>query len=104
MQYNEKIEERNNEFSKLKLTTGNIGVPRFPPPRRPPACAHPLVSMARASTAPNGRVVGAVQVLNVSKKKLANLTSDSTRLRKAMEERDEQLHKARCCRRVVKSP
>jgi len=57
-QYNEKIEERNNEFSKLKLTTGNI-----------------------------------VQVLNVSKKKLANLTSDSTRLRKAMEERDEQLHK-----------
>ncbi len=52
VQYNEKIEERNNEFSKLKLTTGNIG----PLPARAcqrdtyhaPACTTP------ACTAPVG--------------------------------------------------
>ena len=100
-QYLEKIEERNNELLRLKLTTGNTVQARHSPPLhslpvRSPACLprrHPPRVHARdvrpiASSPRNLR-----QVLNTLKHKLNNLTAESEWLKRETSQRKETLAK-----------
>ena len=83
-QYLEKIEERNNELLRLKLTTGNT-VQALHPPR-----VHaPVYERDALPAAPRNLR----QVLNTLKRKLNNLTAESEWLKRETSQRKETLAK-----------
>jgi len=89
-QYLEKIEERNNELLKLKLTTG-------PPPAPPaPVCSRcPRRRRPPALSAGDRRAGNIVQTLNACKKRLNRLMVESETLKRMIVEKQALAKKAR---------